>query len=109
MDTLNAMLQDLVYQVRRAQMPTSTGQRQQAATDLSDSPPCGSNRFLPNFVGVAEGYWATPFARSQAFSRGLEALRKRGSIASAMGIRIRTRRGSAFCVSVSSCCPHKPS
>ena len=110
MDTLNAMLQDLVYQVRRAQTPTSTGQRQQAATDLSDSPPRGDpDRFLLNFVGVAEGYWATPFASSQAFGPGLGALRKRGSIASAMGIRIRTRRGSAFCVLVSSCCPHKPS
>lgn len=50
MDTLNAMLQDLVYQVRRAQMPTSTGQRQQAATDLSDSPPRGPNRFLPSLA-----------------------------------------------------------
>jgi hypothetical protein len=69
MDTLNAMLQDLVYQVRRAQTPASTGHGQQAATDLSDSPR-RSNCFLLNFIGVAEGYWATPFADSQAFSPG---------------------------------------
>jgi hypothetical protein len=78
MDTLNAMLQDLVYQVSRAQTPASTGQGQQAATDLSDSPPRRSSRFLLNFVGVAEGYRATPFASSQAFGTGLGA---RGSVA----------------------------
>ena len=107
MDALNAMLQELVHQVRRAQTPTSTGQRQQAATDLSDSPT--QVQPFPPFVGVAEGYWDTPFAGSQAFSPGLEAMGKRGSIARLWETRIRARRGSAFCVLVSSCCSHKPS
>jgi hypothetical protein len=40
MDTLNAMLQDLVYQARRIQASTSTGQQQQAVIDLFGSPSC---------------------------------------------------------------------
>jgi hypothetical protein len=35
MDKLNAMLQDLVYQVRRIQAPSGTDHRQQVVTDLS--------------------------------------------------------------------------
>jgi len=47
MDTLNAMLQDLVHQARRIQASTSTDQRQQAETDLSGP------AIVSEFTGVA--------------------------------------------------------
>lgn len=40
METLNAMLQDLVFQARRLQASTSTDQRQQTVIDLFGPPSC---------------------------------------------------------------------
>lgn len=69
MDTLNAMLQDLVYQARRLQ--ASTAQRRQAVSDLFGPPSfrvhwCDGHlvqdRSLLNSLAPVRGLFSPPFA-----------------------------------------------
>lgn len=86
MDTLNAMLQDLVYQARRLQ--ASTAQRRQAVSDLF-GPPSFRVHWCDGHL-VQDRSLLNSLAPSEAFSRrrlprAVRILRKRGSMTSAIG------------------------